>query len=335
MKKLILILALAAGLTLLMAGVALAAGTKIPHGGYDTSTDACLQCHDVHESAGDYVLTRWNTVTYTCGSCHYLYKTNPQLSQDASATANLGASARSAPNTVIGAYYNDAALAGTTPAYVPGYAGSDVDPGGYAAGISNSVGARTSAYERDLANPANGEHNLSRGQFGTFVFNDGKVADANYIPGGFYPLTAIKRAQYGQTVPTTTYSGTAGLYCASCHTPHGNFGQLLLKSDGSMTSTKILSSKPNHNPTAIVVNNWIGEGYLWCEVCHGKRKPEAIDPADGKVYHNHPDQFCLNCHGNKVAGSNTDFPHTGELYNLLTNEPDALCVTCHVPGSLP
>src|SRR3990170_8809228 len=76
-KKLLLIVALAFGITLLAAGAALAAGTAIPHGGYSTSTDACLQCHDVHEASGDYVLLRYKTVTDTCGSCHYLYLTNP------------------------------------------------------------------------------------------------------------------------------------------------------------------------------------------------------------------------------------------------------------------
>src|SRR3989304_97147 len=72
-KKLLLTIALAAGIMLLATGVALAAGTTIPHGGYDTTSDACLQCHDVHEAGSDYVLLRRATVPDPCGSCHYLY----------------------------------------------------------------------------------------------------------------------------------------------------------------------------------------------------------------------------------------------------------------------
>src|SRR3972149_8153832 len=78
MKKAILVFAFAAALTLMGAGVAFAAtGLNIPHGGYSVSTDACLQCHDVHEAAGDYVLMRWSTVTNVCGTCHGIYNQQP------------------------------------------------------------------------------------------------------------------------------------------------------------------------------------------------------------------------------------------------------------------
>src|SRR3990170_5007175 len=78
MKKLLIISVLAAVLALLGSGVALAAtGGTIPHGGYSPATDACLQCHDIHESAGDYVLMRWPTVTDTCGTCHTLFQQPP------------------------------------------------------------------------------------------------------------------------------------------------------------------------------------------------------------------------------------------------------------------
>src|SRR3990170_5512875 len=78
MKKILLLIAIAATLTLFGSALALAAtGGTIPHGGYSPATDACLQCHDIHESAGDYVLMRWPTVTDTCGTCHTLFQQPP------------------------------------------------------------------------------------------------------------------------------------------------------------------------------------------------------------------------------------------------------------------
>src|SRR3990170_8624846 len=78
MKKILLLIAIAATLTLFGSALALAAtGGTIPHGGYSPATDACLQCHDIHESAGDYVLMRWPTVTDTCGTCHTLFQVAP------------------------------------------------------------------------------------------------------------------------------------------------------------------------------------------------------------------------------------------------------------------
>lgn len=331
MKKLTLILLIALGMVILATGIAMAAGAVIPHGGYDTSTDACLQCHDVHESAGDYVLLRWNTVTNTCGSCHYLFQTLPSAAGGSfgQGTFNTGTTTATVP------------LPGNRVAYDPGYSGDETRP--VSPAITNadlSVGSRISAYEVAAGDALTAEgHNLSRG-LGSFLFKDGKVANANYIPGGFYSLTAIDRANYPTTVPTLSYAATAGLYCASCHTPHGNFGKQLVNSVGTPVSTKILSGQPNHTAPSLSINNWGNEGGKWCTRCHGKRVPEAVDPVDGTIYHNHPDTFCLQCHGNYVGANvalqgSTDFPHTSKAANLLTNEPDALCITCHVPGSLP
>ena len=113
-KKLFTVLAMAVGMTLLITGVALAAGDRIPHGGYSTATDACLQCHDIHESASDYVLLRWETVTDTCGSCHYLYL--GQYPKDMSIAANQGSGGS-------GTYLSGTAIPGQLPAYDPGAGG--------------------------------------------------------------------------------------------------------------------------------------------------------------------------------------------------------------------
>ena len=46
-----------------------------PHDGFSPTggTDFCIQCHDIHEATGDYVLTRKATVTAVCATCHGLF----------------------------------------------------------------------------------------------------------------------------------------------------------------------------------------------------------------------------------------------------------------------
>jgi len=321
-KRILLILALASSLTLLAAGVALAGGQNIPHGGYDTTTDACLQCHDIHEAGSDYVLLRWSTVRDTCASCHYLYDTDP---------SNLGGSFGQ------GSFPSGTPLAGTDLAYDPGYDPQvELAAGGYDAGIGNSLGSRTSAYEVPSASRTTHEgHRLQMGETGAFVsFSDGTTNTASYIPGGSDPLTAIQRAQYPSGFTSVlSFAGTNGLYCASCHTPHGNYGQELYLAGTTTTAKgKILSGKPNHTEPRLEISSWVDEGNKWCERCHDKRDS---DPGSG--HYNHPSTYCLVCHANSGLGGGpqSDFPHTSENANLLSKEPDALCIDCHKAGLLP
>lgn len=340
LKRLALVLTIATVMMLLAAGVALAGGTNIPHGGYeehggvDTSTDACLQCHDIHEAGGDYVLLRWTTVLDTCGSCHYLYE---------------GAY----PNGAVGSFgqgsYTGAAVPGITPAYRPGYYGNSVDPNlndvetDYSPDISgsNSLGGRTSAYEVVVGTRYThnghrvqmGDSPEALGNLGEYLFADGETKGAAYIPGSSKTLTAIKKAAYGSTVPNTDYDATNGLYCASCHTPHGNFGQQLLKTGtaSETITTKLLSGAPNHSEPNLTLNSW-AEGNQWCERCHDRRSSGST------TTHNHPSSYCLTCHANATDDGEADggdFPHTGDNANLLSKEPDALCVGCHKKGFLP
>ena len=323
------------------------AGDQIPHGGYDVTTDACLQCHDVHESSGDYVLIRWRTVTDVCGSCHYLYTKDPMTLEANGSNPVLGGAADRSTRGINGEYnaapgdpYDDVS-------YAPGYS-SDVAP---AIGAGVSVGSPYSAYEFDLAGARpDGEHNLQRGD-GLWQYNDDpdNFKTADYIPGGNSRLTAIKKADYPNTDNVLNFTALQGLYCASCHTPHGNFGQQLFMTPGAgeltptvLANSKILAGKPNHvrkNVPAITINDsWASGGGKWCAECHDRRLEGAIDPVDGSILHNHPDFACLQCHANNVsdgAPDGGDFPHSGEQLNLLSNVPDALCITCHVPGSLP
>lgn len=278
MRRTAAIATLCVVLALAFAAPALAAdGETIPHGGYDQTTDACLQCHDIHEAAGDYVLMRQATVTAVCGTCHTLYQAAP------------------------------------TGAYDPGYSGTEA---GTAAGLA--------AYKVPAASALTHEgHRLGLGS-GTYTFADGQTGDGSYIPGGTDALTAIEYLAYPDTVNALSFTATNGLNCASCHTPHGTFGNMV----DTAVSSKMLSSKPNHVDSAVPLANWATDGGKWCGACHDKR-------TSGGAIHNHPDYACLDCHGDDLTAPTEDFPHTSGVQNILSLEPDELCIQCHVAGLLP
>lgn len=339
-------------------------GQTLPHGGYDVSTNSCLSCHDIHEAAGDYVLMRWNTVTNTCGSCHTLY---------------LG----SIPDAV--AWRNTAEgdptfAPGTT---VPGATGEEDYTADHFPGITHTVGSASelTAYrvEWDDRGTAGG-HKLSQGTVAA-QFADGVTSDGSYIPGGTDTINAIElNGDLGDGEPSFDYADTVyvagtggfqstnGLYCASCHTPHGEWGQMV---DADATPY-ILSSRPNHYldlpddapDVADVIDgmgDWETEGGAWCSVCHDKRRSRALtasgedldDPGLGEdnlgsQHNNHPDSWCLSCHGDydgqtggdfptedEVNANGDDFPHTGPIQNILAAVPDELCIRCHTYGTLP
>jgi hypothetical protein len=325
-NKLILALFIGATLALLWTNAAMATdGATLPHGGYDATTNSCLFCHDVHDAAGDYALMRQETVTETCGTCHDLYKTDN--------TASV--------------WDNPAGYPGTQP----------VLP------IAASASWR-SVYEIDSAGALNaGGHRLGLGDAETMFADsvNGQTNVGDYIPGGSDTLTEIADiAGYGYD-PTDENSfggvldngrqATNGLYCASCHTPHGDFGQLLKDGDGNVATVdsdgrgKLLSARPNHSAVeaTLPTNDWQNEGGPeWCTKCHDQR----LDEANGGDLHNHPSEYCLTCHGNyngatDVAGYpasadvTDDFPHTSPQQNILQAVPDELCLRCHVEGELP
>lgn len=296
-----------------------AAGGSLPHGGYDSSSDACLQCHDVHEAGSDYVLLRWRSVTDTCGSCHYLF-----MGAYPNATGGSGGAGA----------FSTTPIPGRTPAYDPGYSGREIDP---VEASENSLGSRTSAYEVEESGRRTAiGHNLERGD-GPHRYADGATAAADYIPGGLGSLTAIEQQNYPNVVSALSYTGANGLYCGSCHTPHGVFGQILSGGSGPASNNrgKLLSSKPNHSNEMVEARDWERDAASWCASCHTKRTENSVNPATGQVYHNHPSFACLSCHANAADGRNTDFPHTGANENLLSLEPDALCLNCHKSGRLP
>jgi len=375
-KKLMFVAVVVIAVGLVVSGMALAGessvtvgtpGTAIPHGGYRSvspASDACLQCHDIHEASADYVLLRYQTVADTCGSCHYLYLQNP------------GTMPVNASNPTLSGYNSKSGGMGTfstsgiSPTYDPGY-GSTTTPYNPAASSGSylttntaeeaslfatsiptvaSLGSEWSAYEVALGSAGTAPgHQLQRGA-GTWNFNDGTTNTADYIPGGSNLLKAIKldgdndASTMNSTTDTLAFTATNGLFCVSCHTPHGEFGKLMRPTasdtDSVRISRKLLSAKPNHSFTdpVVSVTTWTVEGGRnWCGRCHDKRT--NLNPS---VVHTHPDVVCLNgCHGAPGGAapyknvSNMDFPHTSTNENLLEQTPDALCLKCHLSGYLP
>jgi predicted CXXCH cytochrome family protein len=279
MREIARTVALACVLVVVAAPAFAADGETIPHGGYSSSTDACLQCHDIHEAAGDYVLMRQSTMTAVCGTCHTLFQQAP------------------------------------TGAFEPGYSGS-----------SAGAVADSRAYKVDPSAALTHEgHRLGLGA-GTYTFADGQLGDGSYIPGGTDALTAVAYLGYPATETALTYEATNGMSCASCHAPHGTYGNVVPLS----VSDKILSSKPNHAPAAVTMTSWVDEGGKWCASCHDRRM-------QSEVTSNHPDYACLTCHGDPLEDPDPDpdFPHSGGVANLITLEPDMLCIQCHAKGTLP
>lgn len=236
---------------------ALAAGTSIPHGGYATTTDACLQCHDIHESVADLGLLRRATLTAVCNTCHSVY------------------------------------LAGPAGPYDPGYGGSE-------------AGSRPapSVYRVPLAAALTHDgHRLGLGG-GQYLFADGASRPGDYIPGSSTRLTVLVDRATHETTSAVALSSANGLYCASCHTPHGEWGAML----GPGVNPNLLRSRPNNVVTTVTVapGSWATQGGLWCVGCHDQR--QSNHPAG------EPDTigncFTPACHGD---ASGVVHPHEGSV----------------------
>lgn len=276
--------------------------------------------------------------TNSCLSCHDIHEAAGDyvLMREATVTETCG--------TCHTLYTNEP----LTDPYIGG--GDDPYPG-----LTPGTASDLRAYNIDEADRLDaGGHKLSQGDDPNIVFADEEVSDGNYIPGGTSTLTALTTGT-GGTVDATTFTATEGLFCASCHTPHGLFGRVLRNGAGEPASDKLLSSNPNHTATDVTgVEDWYADGGQWCASCHDKRRNTA--DAEGNTHNNHPDTYCLTCHANYSGivqeddpdlyadwpaeadfadGAASDFPHTSPVENLLAAAPDELCITCHTDGSLP
>ncbi|NOY54929.1 MAG: cytochrome c3 family protein [Actinobacteria bacterium] len=172
-------------------------GTHVaPHGGYSASSNMCLQCHDVHDASGDYALLWKNSVTFMCATCHGLHGLRGTLGLPSDCTEchdmHSGGSFFPTPRDPIG----------------PGTLGT--------------VSSR-SAYNTSTPASTHGIGALAPpGETGIVMTR----SDWQYSWGASGPPPADATNPSG--------SGTAsdiggGLYCGSCHTPHGDFGQVVNK----------------------------------------------------------------------------------------------------------
>jgi predicted CXXCH cytochrome family protein len=324
-------------------GAVISPARNMPHGGFNATTDYCLQCHSVHQG-GEYALLASSSVTATCRTCHSLFGANPGGARN------------------------------------PGFPGTEAPT------------SMRSAYE--VTSPA-GDHALGASSipFSTV----GTLTQSGWAYGGFNAATWSHSTAAG---PGTASDVSGGLYCADCHTPHGDFGQLINSkyyrstaptgspsdlstvytwqedaaiyvstalrylhynaatktwqacnetaditcADLTTTDTegenayvygyKLLSAYPNHSWDQGAVS-W-GMDYRsrdqtqWCGRCHD----EALPSEWGGTFHNHP-TGCTSCHTNPNDGTSTDFPHTSTFQKLLRDYPDLLCINCHASGTLP
>ncbi|MHB9053997.1 MAG: cytochrome c3 family protein [Thermoleophilia bacterium] len=282
MRKIAIMAAFVLSIVFILAFSASAFAVTAPHGGYGSTTDFCISCHDIHEANGDYVLTRESTVTAVCGTCHGVF----------------GASA------AVGVYWSN------PPA---NFAGADP--------TASTKRAYTNGFSAGMTGPQQDAvpgHSLGVMMGGTVV------RSSDIIPGSSATLKIMTSGQYGGPseglyggTTVTTYNGTKGLYCASCHTPHANARQMI-------PGTKLLSAKPNHSLATPVTDE-----YSFCVSCHDKRDNVGVEK-------NHPAQaYCLTCHANQASGGVPDFPHSSTNTRILYAEPDALCLLCHSAGTLP
>lgn len=311
MHRRVIIAAIGSAVILLL--VAATAYAASPHGGYSSSTNFCIQCHEVHNAQGDYVLTRESTVTGLCGTCH-------------------------------GVFGQSADGVWTQPPI------DTRDPHSPPATMNATVSQYT-AYEVDMSGMSADEMDGVPGHSLGVMYNNAVVRDDDSIPGGSNILRVMTSAQYGAPrayhegedgMPrysgeaATAFQGTNGLYCASCHTAHGtmnddtlanNWGQQFVELGVRypVGSSKLLSSKPNHTNTPVATYN------DFCQACHDTY---AELPADNGA-HNHP-PFCVSCHGTpKENTSSKDFPHTSSNPYLIKSQGDDLCTGCHTKGTLP
>ncbi|HZD16995.1 MAG TPA: cytochrome c3 family protein, partial [Actinomycetota bacterium] len=140
----------------------------VPHGGYSSGTDFCLQCHSVHTAPDPgFALMARSSTTGVCATCH---------------------------------------------AYGIGAVATGPDDPGFDPQVEGTASTRA-VYTS------------------TAVHIIGANGPTTYTAGWSYGWRYGGPSGPG-TTRTTDVLGTAtssdgGLYCASCHTPHGEFGQLI------------------------------------------------------------------------------------------------------------
>lgn len=301
MKKIAILAAIILPAVLVLAFSATAmAQTVTPHGGYATTGST---------GGTDYCLT-----------CHDVHEAQGDyvLMRKATVTAVCGTC-----HGLFGATQGSGGAGGTVPAWgKTDFTGTDPTASN-ASAYKYDMSAMTTSAQLDAV-PGHSLGVMINGVSGVDPADPSNPPGANDIPGGSSTLKVMSSGLYNGTdrpSAASGYTATGGLYCASCHTPHAAFGQFIAGSPN-------LSSKPNHSATAVTDEKGL------CLACHDLRASSAGTAAP----HNHPDAYCLSCHGNEAGGTVgavNDFPHSSAIKRILIKEPDMLCTGCHTSGSLP
>lgn len=316
-----------------------------PHGGYDSTSNFCLQCHEVHKAGGEYALLWKGSVTATCATCHGLNGAAATGTRDPVGPGTIGtAAARTAYDVASPSAEHD--IGSSSP---PGETGITITQSDWAYHGWPTTDATTPAGAGTASDVGGGLYCASchapHGTYGQVVNNWVKPVDSNPSDEGTSiawnnPTTGSWATMYldwdgtngaWRVCPTAgdVVSGDAfGAACTDYAQVKDAEGQLV-----SLYGYKLLSAYPNHSYSTVKSYNaemYAHDGMVWCGTCH----PSRVDTSYGGTYHNHP-TGCTACHGNPADASSSDFPHTSTFDNLLKNYPDALCVTCHRAGTLP
>jgi len=318
-----------------------------PHGGYSSTTNFCMQCHEVHKAPGEYALLWKASVTATCATCHSLFGSAATGTRDPIGPGTVGtAAARSAYDVTTPQAEHD--IGSTSP---PGETGITITEAGWTYGgwrlggppPSNSTTPAGPGTASDTGGGLYcGSCHTPHGEYGQAV-NTRKVVTST---DGTWATQAVVDWKEGTQIwwknPTTGAWARKYLHLGAsgwevCDAGNTNCVPAQVKdSEGQLVSLygyKLLSAYPNHTYAQVKswgVDRYDHDGAKWCGTCH----PSRIDVAAGGTYHNHP-TGCTACHGNPADGSSADFPHTSTLGEFLVNYPDALCITCHTSGTLP
>jgi doubled CXXCH motif protein len=323
-----------------------------PHGGFSVSTDFCLQCHSVHNTAnttdGAYALLWKASVTATCNTCH--------------AIPNLlgGASGRRDSNTLTGFSAGTMGTASVRSAYdISGAAATHAlgstsspdavsmqtsgwsyhgSPSAWAANVQGTDGLQCTSCHTAHGNYGaliNSERGVVRTTANGASLDTGQpFAENTQIYYGTDPVTfqpAVKYLHLNGTVWQACTAASGGGTCTNLTTKDSSGNTVYLY------GYKMLSAYPNFNwdggGESWGLDRYTHDQARWCGTCHPKHVSGDFGAAF--TYHNHP-TGCNACHGNPAGDStSTDFPHTSTFADFLKKYPDGLCIDCHTAGALP
>ncbi len=294
----------------LFSGLAIAASRNralvASHLAYAPSNDLCWQCHDINSLKSSPELSQRLTITFICGTCHSIYQARPSKS------VYLGRELADVGTSALHSVYK-------------------VNPSERYTHFGHRLGSALSP-NLNLISDANYQNTSQLTMVGNYLADTikiiGRITQWSYWLSNknFLQASAFK----------SQLANLPKLYCDNCHSPH-----LLSDAVKAINSYRLLFNMPGDSTTTeiqlISKKDWMNSGNKWCSNCH-LRHGSTIYQKNGGQPRNHPDKFCLQCHGDDDDNDNDnktqDFPHTGTI-NLLSNQPPKLCLFCHVSESLP